>query len=80
MSYSQKKIKIDSHAGKKNPHQKSSSSTGEADNRGSGANILPPDTVKEQAEETDLKELFEDLHRLDAYEFYQLAKMYFDSV
>ena len=30
--------------------QKSSSSTGEADNRESGANILPPDVVKEQAE------------------------------
>ena len=38
--------------------QKSSSSTGEADNRESGANILPPDVVKEQAE--DLKELYLD--------------------
>ena len=38
--------------------QKSSSSTGEADNRESGANILPPDVVKEQAEEINPKELF----------------------
>ena len=36
--------------------QKSSSSTGEADNRGSGANILPPDVVKGQAENEDNEE------------------------
>ena len=45
----------------KEPIQKSSSSTEESDNRGSGANILPPNVMKEQAEETDLKETFEDL-------------------
>ena len=38
--------------------QKSSFSTGESDNRGSGANILPPNVMKEQAEEMDLKEIF----------------------
>ena len=36
--------------------QKSSSSTGEADNRESGANILPPDVVKEQAENEENEE------------------------
>mmetsp|Transcript_28495 Transcript_28495/g.38910 ORF Transcript_28495/g.38910 Transcript_28495/m.38910 type:complete len:265 (-) Transcript_28495:329-1123(-) len=40
--------------------QKSSSSAGEADNRESGENILPPDVVKEQAEdkEMDLRQLY----------------------
>lgn len=40
--------------------QESSFSTGESDNRGSGANSLPPNDMKEQAEteEIDLKEIF----------------------
>ena len=42
----------------KEPIQKSSSSTGEADNHGSGANNLPPNVMKEQAEEMNLKEIY----------------------
>ena len=46
------------------------------DSRGSGANILPPDTVKEQAEETDLKELFEDLY----FGLWKCMKIYRDEI